>query len=566
MNIRSTLALAPEALQTVIDAIPNPVFMLDRAHRLVLINEAFCTMTGFKREAVIGRSPTEFIPTVQREVFWRIDDQVFETGQPNVNEEVVTDATGAPRVMLTSKRLVRLPGPKGDEAFVVAMITDVTAQRETDQRARYLAGHDELTDLPNRSQFNAELSLAVADAAFAGRSLVLFSVDLSGFKAVNNLHGFAVGDLLLRAIAARIRSFAGNRGKAFRLGGDEFCLILKDIHSAEEAEVVAAALLDQLQAPADIAGEVVSVGAAIGVAVFPDDGDTPARLRQQAEAAMQAVKRQHRSAVHHIRRDGDNETRGAAGAWDILAELETAVADGQLTLYYQPVCAARDGTPCGFEALLRWPHPSRGMIAPDRFIPIAEASGLIGRLGDWVLARACRQAAGWDAALRVAVNVSPRQLMAHGFCETVARVLRESGLAPERLELEITETALLGDDEVMMQAFTGLKTLGVGIALDDFGTGWSSLASLRKFGFDRVKVDRGFVSNIEYDIRSVAIVRAVVGLAKALDVQVTAEGIETPGQLNALRAMGCDEVQGYLIGRPAEVPVTPQPEAWLQKP
>ncbi|MCF4165514.1 EAL domain-containing protein [Zavarzinia compransoris] len=559
MNTLPMFLASSETLQAIIDAVPTPVFVLDRDHRLVIVNDALCDLLGFRARDVLGRAPAGHLSDDQREAIWRSDDHVLETGEPDDSEMVVQDATGAPRVILIQKRRIRMPGPRQMIPYIVGTITDHTPLRESEERAKYLAGHDHLTALSNRSQLSAALVAATDSARRYGYRFAVLSIDLAGFKTVNDVHGFAVGDQMLQIVAQRLQAFAGECGTAFRMGGDEFCLILTGLDPSEAgatAEDRAVALLKAIAEPADIAGATVTVGAAIGLSVFPDDAGTPQRLRHRAESAMRRIKRRGGGGVG--RDSAPTVGERPAEAWDIRADLSAGIAEDAFHLAYQPMVAAADGALHGYEALMRWHHPERGPVSPEVFIPVAEASGLILPMGAWVLETACREAATWPARTRVAVNVSPKQIVDPGFPRTVARVLAESGLDPARLELEITETTLITDTGAVMAAMQALKAIGVCIALDDFGTGWSSLAILRTFPFDRMKIDRAFVSHIETDSRSVAIVRTVVSLARALGVAVTAEGIETRGQLHALRAMGCDELQGFFIGRPAERPAAPR--------
>jgi diguanylate cyclase (GGDEF)-like protein/PAS domain S-box-containing protein len=552
-----------EALQEILNAIASPVFVKDREHRFVIVNQALCDMLGRGRDALVGRSDYDFQPPEQAAVFWAMDDEVFATGQIHENEEVVTDGTGIIRVVVTRKRLVHVRGVGGCRVpLLVGVISDVTRFRDAETRAQYLAHHDPLTGLPNRILFRETLDAAVAAGRAAGSRFALLLVDLDAFKAVNDEHGHAAGDEVLRIVGERLAGATRPGDAAARLGGDEFCFL----HMADDQPAAGLALAQELvELLARPAGGAGAVGASIGMAVFPDDADSAEALLHRADLALYAVKRAGRRGCRRY----DPATaialgRDPAGAhdWPVEADLRAAIDARQLSLVYQPLAAATDGSLRGFEALVRWHHPRRGEILPTLFIPIAEASGLILPLGEWVLREACAQAMRWRRPAQLAVNISAMQLRAGSFPAVVAAALAASGLPAHRLELEITETALLDGSDQVGDAFGELKALGVRFALDDFGAGWSSLDMLRRFPFDRIKIDRSFVAAMQSEARSAAIVRTVLGLGQALSLPVTAEGVETVAQLTALRQLGCDQLQGHLIGRPKPKATAPSRHPW----
>ncbi|RKE70827.1 putative bifunctional diguanylate cyclase/phosphodiesterase [Pseudorhodoplanes sinuspersici] len=542
-------------MQAIINAMPNPVMLKDRFHRLVLVNDAFCELLNQTREDLLGEEG-EKIPDDQRDVFWEIDDEVFRTGLPNENEEVLTDGTGSLRVVLTRKCLVTLPTQSGQQQFLLGVITDVTRFRESEARAQYLAEHDALTGLANRAQLNDRLEAEIKAAGGTDNKLALLLLDLDGFKEVNDTQGHHVGDELLKIIAKRLAGLVRAGDVVARYGGDEFCILQT---SAARSADLAEKIITTVGRPVSVNGRQLCVTASVGIAIFPEDGTTSDELLQSADSALYHVKRSGRAGFYKYQPEVhlDQSQR-----WNVEHELREALGTDQLSLEFQPLASAQDGQLRGFEALCRWQHPVYGEISPDVFIPVAEATGLIKELGAWVLREACRQAARWEWPVQVAVNVSPCQLEDHNFPDMVFDALREANLPPHRLELEVTESALIGQSDTTTEALSVLRAKGIGFALDDFGAGWSSLSTLRKFKFDRLKIDKSFIWQIESDPRSVAIVRAVLGLAKSLGVPVTAEGIEDQAQLLALRNMGCTEVQGFHLGRPNSVASLPAQEPW----
>jgi len=415
---------------------------------------------------------------------------------------------------------------------------------EAQARIRHMALHDPLTDLPNRTAFNEHLALTFEAAKASGEEFAILCLDLDRFKEVNDVFGHRVGDAFLCRVSERL-SVAAEGAFLARLGGDEFVLVI----AASPQPSGAMALADRLLASSgelEIEGYRTSIGLSIGVAIYPADGTDPGMLVANADAALYRAKAEGRGRVRFFDAELDRQLREKRA---LHQDMHAAVSDGQLVLYYQPQ-AKIAGQIIGFEALVRWQHPTRGLVSPGVFIPLAEESGSILAIGDWVLREACREAASWTQPLRIAVNLSPAQFL-HGDLPTLVHTtLLETGLAADRLELEITEGVLIGDYNRAIAILRRLKALGVHIAMDDFGTGYSSLSYLQSFPFDKIKIDRSFISNVERNCQSAAIIRGVIGLAKGLDLPVVAEGVETSEQLDFLSREACDEVQGYLIGRP----------------
>ncbi len=443
--------------------------------------------------------------------------------------------------------------PDGEPLSAMGVVIDVTDRREAEERLVHIARHDPLTGLPNRLLFREGLDAALAEAR-RGRGFALHCLDLDRFKEVNDTLGHPVGDALLREVAERVRGVLRETDTLARLGGDEFAVIQKGAEGREAAERLARRIVEVLARPFDLGGHQVGIGTSLGIAFAPGDAVEADVLMRDADMALYRAKAEGRGrwSFFDPEMDARMQLRRA-----LELELRRALAGEEFELHYQPIVDVRTGGPCGFEALMRWRHPERGMIPPDGFISLCEDIGLIVALGEWALLRACRDATTWPGSPRVAVNLSPSQFATSGLVEAVARALAISGLDPARLELEVTETVMLGDADSALAALQRLKALGVRIALDDFGTGYSSLSHLQRFPVDKVKIDRCFTSELGLSARSRAIVEAVTRLCDGLAMTTTAEGVETPAQLEAIRGIGCVEAQGYLFSHPvpaAEVP------------
>ena len=431
----------------------------------------------------------------------------------------------------------------GDAAELTA-IADITERRRAAAEAAYLARHDALTGLSNRADFRARLTSAIEAGRPGGRRLAICCVDLDLFKDVNDTYGHPTGDRLLRMVAQRLRDALGEGDFAARIGGDEFAVVLDAVAAPDAIEATAARMVEALSQPYAIDGIEVMIGASAGVALFPADGASADELTKNADLALYQAKSEGRRRHRFFQKDLQ---RAALERRELEADLRGALAERQLEVHYQPLVDISGRRVTGFEALLRWRHPTRGMIAPNDFIPIAEANGLIVPIGEWVLRTACADAANWPDEIAVAVNLSAIQFRAANLTQTVISALAQSGLAPQRLELEITESALLADTAATAATLHALRRFGVRIALDDFGTGYSSLSHLRGFPFDKIKIDRSFVKDLAERRDCTAIVTAISSLARSLGIATTAEGVETAEQLDFLRAQGCTQAQGFLF-------------------
>ncbi|MBU8537907.1 putative bifunctional diguanylate cyclase/phosphodiesterase [Falsiroseomonas tokyonensis] len=415
-------------------------------------------------------------------------------------------------------------------------------------RARYLLRHDSLTGLATHAELRDRLAQALALARPTGRQVGVLVLNLRGFRDVNAVHGRATGDAVLEALALRLRTLVRREDTVARLSADRFAVVQTAIIGEEDAITLAERLAKALAEPLPLAcGGGLTLSVELGLAVAPQDGQEAELLLARAEAALSAARGQPEPAIRGFEPAMDEAIRARR---EIEADLRQAIEAEALVLHYQPQRRLRDRRLTGFEALLRWPHPRRGMIPPAEFIPMAEQNGLIVPLGAWVIRAACTEAARWPGDLRVAVNLSPAQFRHGDLVCTVAEALARSGLSPHRLELEITESLLQEDTEDVVRLLLDLRGLGVSIAMDDFGTGWSSLAHLWRFPFGKLKIDRAFITELTRDPKLSAIVATIVGLGRILDMEVVAEGVEAEDQARILTAEGCEQGQGWLFGRP----------------
>jgi diguanylate cyclase (GGDEF)-like protein len=440
-----------------------------------------------------------------------------------------------------------VPLPDGG---LVQTFTDITKRRQMEARVVRLASQDPLTGLLNRRVLRAMLEdivPALQEQEVAESRLAVLFIDLDRFKVINDALGHRTGDLLLQRVAERLKAAVEPGTLLARLGGDEFAIAVPSPRTRGEIAQLSRQLLDAVSPPFDIDGYHVRIGASIGIAVGPDDGASVDDLLRAADLALYAVKTGNRGTYRFY-----NQTMSAelTERREIETDLRAALEQGELELHYQPIVSLADNRISGFEALARWRHPVKGMVPPARFIPIAEDCGLILPIGEWALTTACREATRWPGDLKIAVNFSPAQLLIPDLPDKMARLLAETGLEPHRLEIEITEQIVLEDNDLTMSTLRRLKDLGIRIAMDDFGTGYSSLSYLRTFPFDKVKIDRSFVADLKLGADHVVIVQAVVSIARALGITTTAEGVESDHQRDFLKALGCDEAQGYFFARP----------------
>ncbi|MBV8914880.1 MAG: EAL domain-containing protein, partial [Acetobacteraceae bacterium] len=435
----------------------------------------------------------------------------------------------------------------------VATYEDVTERQRSEERLWQMARHDALTGLPNRVRLREHMESLLLRLRRGGSAAVL-CLDLDGFKRVNDALGHPAGDELLRQVARRLGENTRETDLVARLGGDEFAIVQADAEQPTEAAALAERLVEVLREPFSLSGQQrVEIGTSIGI-MLAEAASTPDDLLRSADIALYQAKAAGRGTWRFFELGMDAEMQARR---TLETDLKRALVEQQFELHYQPLVEAETRVLTGFEALVRWRHPERGMVSPAKFVPLAEETGLIRPIGEWVLRRACADAVAWPEHVKVAVNLSPMQFAKGDLVGDVERALVDSGLAPDRLELEITESVLLADNEATLGTLHRLRSLGVRISMDDFGTGYSSLSYLRRFPFDKIKIDQSFVRNLDGEKGSVEIVRAVVSLGKALGMDVLAEGVETEGQLGILQLEGCDELQGYLFSKPRPVQDVP---------
>ncbi|MCK1620782.1 EAL domain-containing protein [Bradyrhizobium sp. 159] len=507
---------------------PLPMWVAEaKTRRLIAVNGAMCRHYGYSREALLTM--------VERQL------ECEEPGGADRDFNLHKTACGEMiQVVIESRPLVY----EGRTAHV-SVVFDVTERNRTQEKISYLACHDALTDLPNRTALDEHLGSVIERAQITGSAFAVLCIDLDHFKEVNDRFGHAVGDAVLRETSRRLQE-AAHGAYVARVGGDEFIGIIDQLPLPGAAELLATRMRAQFERPIEVDGHALRIDLCVGIALYPRDADNAVSLLANADAALYRAKHEGRGAIRLFTSAMDQQLRNRRA---LEHDLRVAAERGEFFLEYQPQ-QHRSGNLKGYEALVRWRHPVRGIIPPGEFIPVAEQSGSIAQIDDWVLMEACREAASWRQPLRVAVNVSAAQFRRENLDAHVRKALRESGLPASRLELEITEGVLIEDIGRAKRTMQSLKALGIHIALDDFGTGYSSLSYLEAFPLDRIKIDRSFVAALGESERSLAIVRAVIGLAHGLGVPVLAEGIETEGQMSLLLQEGCDEMQGYLIGRP----------------
>ena len=446
---------------------------------------------------------------------------------------------------LDGRTIVMQHHPMKDGGWV-STHEDVTEQRQQEERIRHMSRHDALTELPNRTKFIEDMA-AAEPGLERGEKAAVLCINLDYFKAVNDSFGHSVGDRVLKQASARLWGTTRETDLLARLGADEFALLLKPIDRPSDAAAIAERIVKTMASPFTVDGHQIVIGASVGIAMAPADGETTDALMKNADLALNRAKREGRSTYHFFEAGMDAAIQLRRS---IEAGLRLALERNELRLVFQPLVGLKENRITGLEALLRWESPERGAVPPSEFIPVAEETGLIVPIGEWVLREACKAAAGWPTNARVAVNLSPVQFKNQRLFETVQAALFEAGLPPTRLELEITESLLLAESEPTLHTLHRLRALGVRISMDDFGTGYSSLSYLRSFPFDKIKIDRSFMRDLDRKGDSLAIIKAVIGLGHSLGMSTTAEGVETEEQLDAVREQGCNEVQGFYFSPP----------------
>jgi diguanylate cyclase (GGDEF)-like protein/PAS domain S-box-containing protein len=536
-------------LNAVLDAIAAPVFYKNRAGVYLGCNEAFEAYLGRRKADIIGTTVYDVAPRDLADVYRDADEALFRQGGVQIYEAKVRTGDGSRRDVVFYKALFH--GRDGRVAGLVGTILDITERKEAERAVQHQTFHDPLTGLPNRALFMDRLEVALGGARRRGERLAVAYVDLDRFKLVNDTLGHGAGDELLREVGRRLAAAAHEPETIARMGGDEFAVIFPAVADAGAAVAQGARFAAALRPELGVSGRDLHVTASVGVALFPEDGHDAETLLRCADHAMYRAKQGGKDDVVAFSPADRDATR-----LELESCLYRALERGELHLRYQPQVDLRSGRVTAAEALLRWEHPKLGAVAPDRFIPVAEETGLIVPIGAWVLAEACRQAAAWGsagAALRVAVNVSALQFHRDDFADTVASALRAAGLEAERLELELTESTVVREVERTSRQMQRLRDLGVRLTVDDFGTGYSSLRYLQRLPIGALKIDRSFAPNPEEACgERVLLAQAIIALAHGLRLEVVAEGIETEEQLALLRRFECDSAQGFVLGHPMD--------------
>jgi diguanylate cyclase (GGDEF)-like protein len=537
------LALEKQRLDTAVNNMTQGLLFFDSSQRLVICNQRYVEMFGVSREVIKpGCTFRELL--MHRQQTGTFTDNVDEYCR--YIDGKLKEGEAFQRILVTAdgRSIQVLYQPLADGGWVTTL-EDFTERKRAEERIAHLAHYDALTDLPNRALFRDHLERELKKISRGGQLAVLY-IDIDEFKGVNDSLGHPVGDELLKAVASRLGGCVRASDFVARLGGDEFAIVQTAVKTPSDVMDLVIRIFAAIRAPVECLGHQLVTDASIGIALAPRDGNDLDQLLKNADLAMYGAKSDGRRTYRFFEREMDARVRVRRA---LELDLRQAIADGEFEIEYQPVVDLRSGAVSGCEALLRWRHPRRGMISPAEFIPVAEDTGLIGQLGEWVLHEACAEAANWPDHISLAVNVSPVQFRNQTLALHVASALATSRLAANRLELEITEAVLIRDDEAALAVLHQLRAIGVRIALDDFGTGYSSLSYLQRFPFDKIKIDRCFIDDLVRADGSSSIVQAVVNIATARNMTTTAEGVETEAQRDALRALGCTEMQGWLFSK-----------------
>jgi diguanylate cyclase (GGDEF)-like protein len=538
---KQRMASERRQLSIAVNNIPQGLVLYDGSARIITCNQPYLEMFGL--------SPDVARPgcTMQRLIAHRKETGSFEGDVDEFCNAIIQKVS----LGKTTRQLTQTPGGRAIEIINrplkeggwVATIEDITERTRADEKIAHLAHYDALTDLPNRTLFRARLEQAL-EAMRPGEQLAVLYIDIDEFKGVNDALGHPIGDELLKGVAGRLRGCLKDTDVAARLGGDEFAVIQSAITHLSETTRLVDEIHSAIREPFECMGHLITTDASIGIALSPADGLDLDELLRNADLALYGAKGDGRRTYRFFEAGMDQRARARR---NLELDLRQAIVDGDLEVHFQPIVDIESGQINTCEALLRWQHPERGMIPSTEFIPIAEETGLINQLGQWVLSTACAEAVNWPDHVRVAVNVSPVQFGSKTLSLNVAATLASSGLAASRLELEITEAVLIRDDDAALEVLHQLRKVGVRVALDDFGTGYSSLSYLQRFPFDKIKIDRSFIKDLAGPGASSSIVQAVVNIAAASDMMTTAEGVETEQQRNLLFILGCNEMQGHLF-------------------
>ena len=540
---------AEHQARELLDSVPDPAWLRDRNGVFVAVNAAYLRFCGKSRAEVIGKKVYDVWPARMAAIFSARDEQILASGEAIQAEGSYPTAGGTMRHY--EYELTPLHDKSGDISGVAGFARDVTERQEAADRILFLLGHDTLTTLPNRLALQSTMAHAVAEGRSRNTLIALLLLDLDHFKGLNDTLGPGVGDRILFEVAGRLKESVQEKDTVSRQSGDEFAILINDCGNVSMVALIAERLLASIRRPLLLDGHDIALSACIGISIYPEDGDDVEALLKNADTALHAAKAVGRDSYRFF----EAEMNSVIGERLRLEhDLRQALARRELFLDYQPQYDAGDGRMLGVEALLRWRHPQQGLISPASFIPIAEETGLIVSIGEWVLDEACRQNAAWLAAgcgpLVVAVNLSALQITQAGLSATVSAALRRHALPPALLELEITESVLMRDTDRALEVLSDLRRIGIKVSIDDFGTGYSSLNYLKRLPLDKLKIDRSFIRDLPRDANDVAITQAIIAISSKLGLAVIAEGVETREQFEFLRNNGCNQIQGFYFSRP----------------
>jgi diguanylate cyclase (GGDEF)-like protein len=532
-------------LHAALEGMPQGLSMVDDQLQLIVCNARYSEMYDLPTELTQPRTSLRSI------LAYRARQGTATVGSEDFVAEELAIAAQRTTITLEQQlqdgRIISLIKAPLNTGGSITIHMDVTEKRNSEKKIAFLAHHDALTGLANRVQLREHIERTLKDGERGAKAAIL-CLDLDNFKTVNDTLGHSVGDALLCAVAGRLQGLLREDDLVSRTGGDEFAIVQAGNEPAMQASAaLASRIVEAVSAPFEIGDHTVVIGASVGIAIAPDDGSDPDQLLKNADMALYRAKGEGRARFHFFEMEMDvkAQTRRL-----LELDLRKAIGSGEFELFYQPIVNLAENRITGFEALLRWNHPTRGRVPPNEFIPLAEETGLITSIGEWVIRKACIEAKTWPSDLRVAVNVSPVQFRSKGLASIVTSAVASAGLVPDRLELEITETVLMHNNEETLTTLHQLQSLGVRISMDDFGTGYSSLSFLRSFPFDKIKIDQSFVRDVIDNPHSIGIIRAIADLGQSMGITTTAEGVETQQQLDQMRNEGCTEVQGYFYSRP----------------
>lgn len=549
----SELTVTNERYTQIFDNSIDPIYLLevtpDKRFIHLEINPAYLNVSGMDKEMIVGRYVDELEDRTIRETLMKKFQACLDAG---TKIDYISEFDLPTGHKIFHSALTPMRDEKGRIDRIIGIARDITERRLIEKQIEFMAHHDALTGLPNRTFANAKMEKAISYAKKTDTKAALLFIDLDGFKTINDSMGHTVGDAVLKLVASRLKKTIRASDTISRQGGDEFLLILSDIEEITDVITIAEKLLHEFEQSFSVEDQLLSLSASIGISIYPEQGETFEALLQNADTAMYKAKESGKNTYRFFTRQMNHNI---IGQFKIQNDLKTALQNNEFVLFYQPQIELSSNTITGSEALIRWKHPQLGMIPPMNFIPIAESSGLIVQIGQWVIEEACRQASIWHKngiKITVAVNISAVQFKRGDLESIVNNALQVSGLNPTCLELELTESIMMHNVESTLQTVQALKALGVQLSIDDFGTGYSSLAYLKRFDVDKLKIDQSFLRDLLRDREDATIVKTIIQMAKNLNLKTIAEGVEDAHVLAAVNAYGCDEVQGYHFAKPME--------------